>query len=150
MGDSDGAPPVTMVVLEVIRARNLLAKDSNGFSDPYAVIRMGNQKVKTRIIKKNLDPVWDEEFVLSVSRVESETIEISLWDWDFGPGNDDFLGQLTIPLVDVLHGGDIFEKWNVLQKRTQKSSVGGELQISVRLPEGSAWRRFVRLNKGAS
>lgn len=34
------------------------------FSDPYVKLRLGGQKKKTKVVKKNLSPVWDEEFTL--------------------------------------------------------------------------------------
>jgi len=35
---------------------------SNGLSDPYVRIFMGNERRKTATIKKTLDPVWNETF----------------------------------------------------------------------------------------
>ncbi|KAI3710039.1 hypothetical protein L2E82_39812 [Cichorium intybus] len=35
-------------------------------SDPYFIIRMGKQKLKTRVVKNSINPVWDEALALSV------------------------------------------------------------------------------------
>ncbi|KAI3711137.1 hypothetical protein L2E82_41006 [Cichorium intybus] len=35
-------------------------------SDPYFIIRMGKQKLKTRVVKNSINPVWDEASPLSV------------------------------------------------------------------------------------
>ena len=38
----------------------------NGKSDPYVIVQAGRQEKKSKkIIKKTLDPVWDEEIILS-------------------------------------------------------------------------------------
>jgi Ca2+-dependent lipid-binding protein len=48
----------------VLCGRNLAVKDITGTSDPYCVVTIEEQQFKTKTIKKNLDPVWDEEFRL--------------------------------------------------------------------------------------
>lgn len=52
---------VGRLTVHIKRARNLMAMDSNGFSDPFAVVYVHTRKrFRTRIIKKTLDPVWDQ------------------------------------------------------------------------------------------
>ena len=46
--------------VDVIRACGLLAADLNGKSDPYVTVHCHGQKRKTRIIKRTLEPEWDE------------------------------------------------------------------------------------------
>ena len=46
----------------VKHARGLASMDSNGFSDPYAILFLGGKKHKTKTIMKTLDPTWDEVF----------------------------------------------------------------------------------------
>lgn len=46
--------------VRVQEARNLAAKDSNGLSDPYVRLQLGSSKAKSKIIYKNLNPVWNE------------------------------------------------------------------------------------------
>ncbi len=48
------------IFIKVIQARNLMAKDSNGFSDPYVQISLGSSTVRTTTRKKNLNPDWGE------------------------------------------------------------------------------------------
>jgi Ca2+-dependent lipid-binding protein len=52
------------LVVEVVAGRNLAVKDLSGTSDPYCILCMGKTELKTNIIEKNLDPVWNEEFFL--------------------------------------------------------------------------------------
>ncbi|CAF2062684.1 unnamed protein product [Brassica napus] len=52
--------------LHVIKGFNLAIRDSKS-SDPYVIVRMGQQKVRTRVVKKNLNPEWNEDLTLSIS-----------------------------------------------------------------------------------
>ncbi|KZV24839.1 hypothetical protein F511_14722 [Dorcoceras hygrometricum] len=45
---------------------NLAVRDVRS-SDPYVVVRMGRQKLKTRVIRKDVNPEWNEDLTLSVS-----------------------------------------------------------------------------------
>ena len=54
------------------------------------------EKYKSRVIEKTLDPVWNEVFVVKVQSGSESTlgIEIELWDWD-RVGND-YLGTVRL------------------------------------------------------
>ncbi|RYG94494.1 hypothetical protein EON65_57425 [archaeon] len=51
-----------ILYIKVIRAKNLLAKDSNNHSDPYVKITVGSSTVKTTTRKKDLNPEWGMVF----------------------------------------------------------------------------------------
>ena len=40
-------------------AKNLIACDSFGKSDPYCYVDLGNQRFRTKTIYKNTNPEWD-------------------------------------------------------------------------------------------
>lgn len=60
--------PQGVVRVHLLEARNLVAKDTymmglvKGKSDPYAVVRVGNRTYKSKTIKENLDPKWNEVY----------------------------------------------------------------------------------------
>ncbi|GES78242.1 phosphatidylserine decarboxylase [Rhizophagus clarus] len=84
----------------VLAARDLAAADKDGFSDPYAVIRIANKKYETAVIKKTLNPVWNSSFDIKLSETNVPPhITITVWDEDrFGR---DFLGEITIPIKQI-------------------------------------------------
>ncbi|KAJ8475934.1 hypothetical protein OPV22_019661 [Ensete ventricosum] len=51
--------------VRVARGVNLAVRDVTS-SDPYVVLRMGKHKMKTRVIKKNTNPVWNEDLTLCI------------------------------------------------------------------------------------
>ncbi|CAL0331118.1 unnamed protein product [Lupinus luteus] len=52
--------------IHIKRGVNLAVRDVST-SDPYVVVKMGKQKLKTRVIKKDVNPEWNEDLTLSVS-----------------------------------------------------------------------------------
>ncbi|XP_020215914.1 protein C2-DOMAIN ABA-RELATED 4 [Cajanus cajan] len=52
--------------IHIKRGVNLAVRDVST-SDPYVVVKMGKQKLKTRVIKKDVNPEWNEELTLSVT-----------------------------------------------------------------------------------
>ncbi|XP_058781833.1 protein C2-DOMAIN ABA-RELATED 4-like [Vicia villosa] len=55
-----------LLKIHVQRGVNLAVRDVKS-SDPYVVIKMGKQKLKTRVVKKNVNPEWNEDLTLSIS-----------------------------------------------------------------------------------
>ena len=49
---------------KVHAGKDLKAMDFVGTSDPYCVIKLGEQVVKTKVVKKTLNPKWEEQFSL--------------------------------------------------------------------------------------
>ncbi|KAG5528127.1 hypothetical protein RHGRI_028906 [Rhododendron griersonianum] len=56
-------------------------------SDPYVVVRMGKQKLKTRVVKKNINPEWNEDLTLSIAD-PNLPIKISVFDKDTFSADD--------------------------------------------------------------
>lgn len=61
------------LVVDVIGAKQIIALDTNGLSDPFVVIelvpkiRFPNQVItKTKVVSKSLNPIFDETFELLV------------------------------------------------------------------------------------
>lgn len=54
--------------VHVVEAKELVAMDTvmmglvKGKSDPYAILRVGNQRFRTKTIKESLNPRWNEVF----------------------------------------------------------------------------------------
>ncbi|KAK9271783.1 hypothetical protein L1049_002147 [Liquidambar formosana] len=52
--------------IHVHRGVNLAKRDVRS-SDPYVVVKMGKQKLKTRVVKKNVNPEWNDDLTLSIA-----------------------------------------------------------------------------------
>ncbi|KAJ6792041.1 GTPase activating protein 1-like [Iris pallida] len=68
-----------LLKVRIQRGVDLAIRDVRMSSDPYVVLRMGKQKLKTKVIKKNVNPVWNEELTLCV---EDPTLPVRLEVFD--------------------------------------------------------------------
>ncbi len=59
-------------------AQDVRSADPNGFSDPYALVFVGkNKPKKTKIVKKNLSPKWEESFEFPLTRHDT-TLQVQV------------------------------------------------------------------------
>jgi len=132
------------LTVRVVEARNLRAMDSNGFSDPYVKLQLGKQRFKTKVIKMNLNPTWDQEFSFLVGDVR-DVLKLDVYDEDI-LRMDDFLGQLRVPLEDVLAAEDLSlgtQWYQLLPKgKTDKAIDCGEICVSISLESAGATRSW--------
>ncbi|XP_058260267.1 double C2-like domain-containing protein alpha [Hemibagrus wyckioides] len=123
----------------VQRCAHLAAMDVNGFSDPYVKTYLKpdvqkKSKHKTAVIKKTLNPEFNEEFFYEISLTElvSKTLEVTVWDYDLGRSND-FIGGVCLSChsqgdalrhwMDCLRNkGQRVERWHVLTNELPQSS----------------------------
>ncbi|XP_021928655.1 multiple C2 and transmembrane domain-containing protein 1 isoform X1 [Zootermopsis nevadensis] len=86
----------SVVTIVLVEGKNLLPMDIDGFSDPYAKFRLGNEKYKSKVTYKSLNPSWLEQFDLHLYDDQSQELEVTIWDKD--RSKDDFMGRCTIDL----------------------------------------------------
>ncbi|EIW70089.1 hypothetical protein TREMEDRAFT_71520 [Tremella mesenterica DSM 1558] len=87
--------------VDVLHAKNLMAADRSGKSDPYVVFTLNGQRVfKSETKKKNLSPVWDESFEVMVPSRVSAKFAFEINDWD-RVGTSTSLGGGAIDLANL-------------------------------------------------
>ncbi|XP_058112788.1 C2 and GRAM domain-containing protein At1g03370 [Magnolia sinica] len=127
--------------VHVIEARNLPAMDLNGFSDPYARIQLGKYRFRTKVVKKCLNPFWDEEFSFRVEDLNEE-LTVSVLDED-KYFNDDFVGQLKVPVWRVFDAENktLGTVWYPLQPKNKKSKNRdcGEICLTISLSQNNSF-----------
>eukprot|EP01043_Picozoa_sp_COSAG02_P024822 COSAG02_NODE_1372_length_13018_cov_5.358155_1_plen_3167_part_00 len=104
-----GPPQDGTLYITVERCSNLLVADSGigESSDPYVQLKLGpdGQPVKTKIIKNNVNPAWDDatfEFPCLRSAVRgSLRLQVEVYDWD-RVKSDDFLGEYEIDVAETI------------------------------------------------
>ncbi|XP_020109734.1 GTPase activating protein 1-like [Ananas comosus] len=91
-----------LLKVKVVRGVNLAVRDVRS-SDPYVILRMGKQKLRTRVIKKNTNPEWNEYLTLSVED-PALPVRLEVFDKDTF-SNDDPMGNAEFdirPFVEAV------------------------------------------------
>ena len=65
--------------VKVVNGRGLQNKETLSTSDPYYMVELGEQMQKTKYVSSNLNPDWNEEFVLNV-KPGQDVVSLSIWD----------------------------------------------------------------------
>ncbi|KFK31345.1 hypothetical protein AALP_AA6G100200 [Arabis alpina] len=118
--------------VRVVEARNLPAMDLNGFSDPYVRLQLGKQRSRTKVVKKNLNPKWADDFSFAVDDLKEELV-VSVLDED-KYFNDDFVGQVRVPVSRVFDAdnqslGNLWYPLNPKKKGSKKDC--GEILLGI-------------------
>ncbi|KAL8197528.1 UNVERIFIED_CONTAM: Multiple C2 and transmembrane domain-containing protein 2 [Gekko kuhli] len=90
---------VGFLQVKVLKAVDLLAADFSGKSDPFCVLELGNGRLQSYTIYKNLNPEWNQVFTFPVKDIH-DVLEVTVFDED-GDKPPDFLGKVAIPLLST-------------------------------------------------
>lgn len=114
------------LVLDVIGAKQIIALDSNGLSDPFVVIEIipkfrypAVPVVKTKVVSKSLNPIFDEtfEFHIPPNPPSTAMLHFTVMDHDYLRSND-FAGEAFLELNDVpgfgATGGNTLRQFNLI------------------------------------
>lgn len=139
---------IGLIKVNVVRGTNLAVRDVVT-SDPYVILSLGSQSVKTRVIKNNLNPVWNEKLMLSIPE-NVPPLKMLVYDKDTFT-TDDFMGEAEIDIQPLVTAAKASEnstlsesiqlgKWkaskdNTLVKDGMISLIDGKVkqEISVKL-----------------
>jgi tellurium resistance protein TerZ len=121
------------VKIHVLGAKDLLAADFGGTSDPYVKIKdvagLAGNGAQTRVIKKTLNPTWDELFPFDFS-YKLNMLRFKVFDYDI-IGEHDIIGKCTVP-ISALYDGREHDMWVPLWiKRHGTPQTKGQLHLKL-------------------
>ncbi|RXN21575.1 dysferlin isoform X5 [Labeo rohita] len=120
---------------------NVLTHDED-ISDAYCTVTYEGTKKKTKVIKNNVNPVWNEGFEWDLKGVPLDSgaeLHVVVKDHE-KMGRNRFLGECRIALRDVLHSPNLAASFTVSLVDTKRNSTGATvtLQVSYIPPPGMA------------
>lgn len=107
---------VGLIKVNVVKGTNLAVRDMVT-SDPYVILSLGQQSVKTRVIKNNLNPVWNESLMLSIPE-NIPPLKVLVYDKDTF-STDDFMGDAEIDIQPLVSAA----------KASESSSISESTQL---------------------
>ncbi|CRL02689.1 CLUMA_CG015761, isoform A [Clunio marinus] len=131
-------PIAGILTIRLIEAQDLQPRDFSGTADPYAKVRLLPDATKTnmwqtRIHKRTLNPVFDEDFVFEVrpATIGRRTLEILLYDFD-AYSRHVCIGGLKIQLahVDLSDKVELWKSLGPCDEQDAKVELG-DLMISL-------------------
>uniref|UniRef100_A0A8B9ZG09 Dysferlin n=1 Tax=Anas platyrhynchos TaxID=8839 RepID=A0A8B9ZG09_ANAPL len=130
-----------MLRVFVLRADSLRTPDAD-ISDAYCGVQFRGVKKKTKVIKNNVNPVWNEGFEWDLKGTALDPgSELSVVVKDHETmGRNRFLGEARVPLRDVLSSPSLAASFNVPLLDAKKQTTGAFLilQVSYTPPPGAA------------
>ncbi|XP_053169880.1 synaptotagmin-10 isoform X1 [Scomber japonicus] len=124
------------LVVRILKALDLPAKDFTGTSDPYVKIYLlpeRKKKFQTRVHRKNLNPMFDETFCFPVAYDEicNRKLHFSVYDFDRFTSHD-MIGEVVVDNLFEL--SDLSREavvWKDIQAATTESVDLGEIMYSL-------------------
>lgn len=120
--------------VEVASAHNLLPKDGKGSSSAFVELQFDNQKFRTTVKEKDLDPHWNETFYFQISdpsRLPNLALEIYVYNNVSATQSKSCLGKVKISATSFVPYSDAVVMYYPLEKRNFLSRVSGELGLKV-------------------
>ncbi|KAI3697554.1 hypothetical protein L6452_30647 [Arctium lappa] len=102
---------IGVLKITVQKGTNLAVRDMLT-SDPYVVLTLGHQKAQTRVQNSNLNPVWNEELMLSVPQ-NYGPVKLRVFDHDTFSA-DDIMGEAEIDIQPLITSAMAFEDADIL------------------------------------
>lgn len=101
MSAHDSVTDTGLMSIKLLRGIDLPAADSNGFSDPFAILKSNDAEVfRSKTVKKTLNPEWNETTQAVIKSRERTKFTIEVYDWDMA-GKNDYLGAAVFDLQEM-------------------------------------------------
>ena len=94
------------IVLSIIEGRDLKVADVlSQSSDPFCVVQIGSVSVQTSVIKRDINPRWDQRFEITVRDEElvDGIITINCFDWNKTTPPDP-IGSVSLSVREPFEG----------------------------------------------
>uniref|UniRef100_UPI003AAECA7D synaptotagmin-11b n=1 Tax=Centroberyx gerrardi TaxID=166262 RepID=UPI003AAECA7D len=129
--------PKKALVVTIVGARGLPAMDEQaGSSDPYVkmtILPEKKHRVKTRVLRKTLEPLFDETFTfygVAYSSLPELTLHFLVLSFDRF-ARDDVIGEAVVPLKGVDPSTGRVHLSQQITKRNMQCESRGELLVSL-------------------
>lgn len=129
-----------------VSAENVLASDRNGKSDPMIIVKIDGGKVfQSSVVKKTLNPVWNEKAKILVPSRSRSDVLVQVYDWDRAVSND-LLGEVKWDVQDLVPNKETTLSFNLKPQGTlhvKATFVPKYIPPTVEVTEGNLAKKTV-------
>lgn len=140
------APRLWYVRVNVVEAQDLVPTEKTRFPDVYVKAHIGNQVMKTKTVQaRQMNPLWNEDLLFVAAEPFEDHLVLTVED-RVGPGKDEIIGRVIIPLSMVDKRADdciIHSRWFNLEKpvvidvdQLKKEKFSSKLHLRICLDGG--------------
>lgn len=122
------------LVVEVIAAHNLMPKDGEGSSSPFMAVGFENQRHRTQVKRKDLNPIWNEKLVFHIKDVADlpyRVVEVHVFHERRSNKSKNFLEKLRVSGSSIVKEVEEGPQMYTLDKRSLFSHIRGEITLKL-------------------
>uniref|UniRef100_A0A0E0DQX3 C2 domain-containing protein n=1 Tax=Oryza meridionalis TaxID=40149 RepID=A0A0E0DQX3_9ORYZ len=108
---------VGLIKVDIRRGTNLAVRDVMS-SDPYVMLNLGHQTMKTKVIKNTLNPVWNERLMLSIPH-PVPPLKLQVFDKDTF-SSDDRMGDVEVDIQPLIAAA----------REHESSAIAGSVEVT--------------------
>lgn len=134
-----------IIMINLLCAEDLIAADSNGLSDPYAILTLENDQRASSVVNKSLNPTWRERFRWLIKDPSTAVLRLELFDEDATAldmltfSGDDPLGMAQVGVWEV--------KDKVLELEAQRKAKKEQSKEGATVDEAERWEKWLELDE---
>lgn len=122
--------------IRIIEGKNLPAKDINGSSDPYCIVKVDNEPIiRTATVWKTLCPFWGEEYQVHLPPT-FHAVAFYVLDED-ALSRDDVIGKVCLTRDTLAAHPKGFSGWVHLAEIDPNEEVQGEIHLRLEVLPGT-------------
>jgi hypothetical protein len=139
-GPADASQHPRTVEVTVVKGLSLIAKDMGGTSDPFVEVHFNQQKLKTKVVKQTVNPLWNETLKFELGKgVPTPVMTLVVYDEDKGffmGTSAEYMGSCDITL-DGLGFDEVKQEWHDLKfdakYQKKEETITGRLMVKVKM-----------------
>ncbi|XP_022872355.1 FT-interacting protein 1-like isoform X3 [Olea europaea var. sylvestris] len=136
--------------VEVVRGHNLMPKDGQGSSSAFVELHFDDQKFRTTVKEKDLNPDWNETFYFNISNpnnLNNLSLEACVYNSEKTTDSKSSLGKVRITGTSFLPYSDAVVFNYPLEKATIFSRAIGELGLKVYVTDDPSIKSSIPLRE---
>ncbi|KAJ8769924.1 hypothetical protein K2173_009006 [Erythroxylum novogranatense] len=126
---------MTKLVVEVLDASDLMPKDGQGSASPFVEVEFDEQRQRTQVKSKDLNPCWNQKLVFNVNSpadLPNKTVDVVVYSDRKGDHTRSFLGRVRISGNSIpLSESEANIQRYPLDKRGLFSHIKGDIALKI-------------------